>query len=332
MLMDAMTRLIQEHLDETAIRVGRQEWLAAAWAAVEEMGLPLALVPEDNGGFGIAPGDALTLVRLAGAHAVPLPIGETMMANAALAAAGLPLAVGPAALIPASADIKLVEDRLTGTARRVAWGGEARTLAIEVDGDRLVRLSEGWQIASRSRNLAHHSRDDLVIDAVVSPVTRAGPPLIARGGAVRALQIAGALTRALELTIDHVNERSQFGRTLAKFQAIQHEAARAAGDIAAADASAGLASEAMGRSTDESLLAVAAARIRGGEAVSVVMAVAHQLHGAMGFTAEHSLHLLSTACWSWRDEFGAQPWWNRQLGRAAIAAGGAGLWPFITAA
>ena len=103
MVADATARLIADHLDEAAIRRGHDLWLADAWAAVEDMGLLLALVPEAMGGFGMAQADALSLVRLLGQHAVPLPIGETMMANAVLAAAGLPLATGPAALIPASA-------------------------------------------------------------------------------------------------------------------------------------------------------------------------------------------------------------------------------------
>ena len=203
---------------------------------------------------------------------------------------------------------------------------------IEVEGDRRVRLEQGWTVATQASNLAGHARDDLHIDAAAVAVPRAGPPLIARGGALRALQIAGALRTMLELTVDYVNERSQFGRSLGKFQAIQHEAARAAGEVAAADAAAGLAVEAMMRAPEEAMLAIAAARVRGGEAVGIVNAIAHQLHGAIGFTREHRLHLLTKACWSWRDEYGAQPWWSRQLGKAAIAAGGANFWPFVTAA
>ena len=61
-------------------------------------------------------------------------------------------------------------------------------------------------------------------------------------------------------------------------------------------------------------------------------AIAHQVHGAIGFTQEHSLHHLTRRLWSWRDEFGNDAEWSRRLGHAAIAAGADGLWPMITAA
>ena len=58
--------------------------------------------------------------------------------------------------------------------------------------------------------------------------------------------------------------------------------------------------------------------------------IASQMHGAIGFTREHRLHLYSTALWAWRDEFGGQVFWAKRLGSAALAAGGAGFWPMVT--
>jgi acyl-CoA dehydrogenase len=55
------------------------------------------------------------------------------------------------------------------------------------------------------------------------------------------------------------------------------------------------------------------------------------MHGAIGFTREHRLHLYTTSLWTWRDEFGGQVFWARQLGQAALAAGGTGYWPMVTA-
>jgi acyl-CoA dehydrogenase len=81
-----------------------------------------------------------------------------------------------------------------------------------------------------------------------------------------------------------------------------------------------------------SALAVAAAKIRAGEAAGKVAEIAHQVHGAIGFTHEHSLHRLTRRLWSWRDEFGTESHWSRELGRAVMAAGVDALWPMITAA
>jgi len=80
---------------------------------------------------------------------------------------------------------------------------------------------------------------------------------------------------------------------------------------------------------------VAAAKLRAGEAGQIVAALAHQVHGAIGFTDEHSLHHFTKRLWSWRDEFGTERDWSRALGKAALKGGPAGsddsFWSFVTA-
>ena len=75
-----------------------------------------------------------------------------------------------------------------------------------------------------------------------------------------------------------------------------------------------------------------AAKARAGEAASIAAGLAHQAHGAIGFTREYELHYATRRLWSWRDEFGNEAEWNRVVGRAALAAGADGLWPALTAA
>ncbi len=79
------------------------------------------------------------------------------------------------------------------------------------------------------------------------------------------------------------------------------------------------------------LFAAAVAKIRAGEAAGKVSEIAHQVHGAIGFTHEHSLHHLTRRLWSWRDEFGIESDWSVELGRAVAARGPAALWPLLTA-
>ncbi|MFT3977693.1 MAG: acyl-CoA dehydrogenase family protein [Sphingomonas bacterium] len=290
---------------------------ADLWAALEEQGVPLALVPEDAGGFGLDPRDGLELIRLFGRHAVPLPLGDTMMANAVLAEAGLPLAEGQAALVPA------------GHADRVAWGRTCRTFVVETP-QGVARIDAGFAVEREGGNLAGQPRD-----AMRFPVADAVPiagSLLERGAMVRALQCAGALERVLELTVAHTSERIQFGRPLAKFQAIQQELAKLAGETAAASAAADLAMDAFLADPADASFAIAAARVRIGEAVGRANGIAHQLHGAIGFTAEHNLHLFTTSLWAWRDEFGGAAHWARLLGDRALAAGKEGFWPMVTAA
>lgn len=312
MLADTAERLFAAHAD-TLADTG-DAWPDAAWAAIEESGLPLALVPEDAGGFGLPAIEALGLIRQIGRHALPLPLAETIVANAALAAAGLPLAEGPAALIPEGDD-------------RIAWGRNARTFVAEKEG-RLHRIVSAT--TTPGTNIAGMPRDGVNLgDGESAPSNGAG--LLELGALARALQMAGALERVLELTIDHVATRVQFGRTLSKFQAIQQEIAKLAGETAAASAAADHAADAYAQGGDLGF-AVAIARTRIGEAAGKANNIAHQLHGAIGFTREHALHRFTTALWAWRDEFGTQRHWTLQLGKRALDAGRDGYWPMVVAA
>ena len=337
MVLGTADRLMADQCDDATVRRARRgAWPASLWNAIAQMGLPLALVPEGSGGFGLDPVDAFALARLAGRHALPLPLGETMAANQALALAGLPLAEGPAAFVPVESGLVLRDGRITGTADRVPWGATVGTLVVEylLGGARHVaRLDSGWRVAESGTNIAHMPRDCLSIDAAITATAPAqGHPLYLMGAGLRVLQIAGALDQVLDLSIAHVSDRKQFGRALATFQAIQHELARIAGEAAAAGAAAGLAAEALAEAAGDPMLSVAAARIRSAEAASVAAGVAQQLHGAIGFTQEHRLHWYTSALWSWRDEYGGPHHLTQCLGAAALAVGRDGFWPFVVAA
>ncbi|MFN9544879.1 MAG: hypothetical protein ACK59B_17160, partial [Alphaproteobacteria bacterium] len=78
-------------------------------------------------------------------------------------------------------------------------------------------------------------------------------------------------------------------------------------------------------------LAVAVAKIRAGAAVAAGTSIAHQVHGAIGITREHSLHYATRRLWSWRAEFGAEAYWAEELVRSLAREGGAGFWPALTA-
>ena len=142
--------------------------------------------------------------------------------------------------------------------------------------------------------------------------------------------MAGALSRALALSVGYAQTRVQFGRPIGKFQAIQHNLAVMAGQSAAAIAAAAMAADALEGGLPPVL--VGAAKARAGEAASVAAGLAHQSHGAIGFTQEYELHYATRRLWSWRDEFGNEAEWNAVVGRAMLGAGADGLWSAMTAA
>ena len=202
---------------------------------------------------------------------------------------------------------------------------ERNLVALAAPGD--CRIAAG-------SNLAGEPRDEVDFSGVRSTAAAFATPdaaaLHALGALMRSAQMAGALQCILEASVQYARERVQFGRPIGRFQAVQQNLAVLAGQTAAATAAAEAAIEAAARGLDSR--AVAAAKIRAGEAAGIGAAIAHQVHGAIGFTQEHRLHYSTRRLWSWRDEFGNEAYWARRLGGEVAAAGADRLWQGITAA
>jgi alkylation response protein AidB-like acyl-CoA dehydrogenase len=147
--------------------------------------------------------------------------------------------------------------------------------------------------------------------------------------ALATAEIAGAIATVLTLTRDWTQTRQQFGKPLARHQAVQHLLARLAGEAAAADAAVGVAGLALAGGGAPAPLRVAAAKAQASEAAGAAAAIAHQLHGAIGIAAEHRLHLFTRLLWQRRDVAGSEHEWHARLGAAALAQGSA--WALATA-
>lgn len=337
MLREATERLLADVVTPAArAQVAAAEFPQDLWSAVEELGLPSALLPEEAGGFGVPVDEALPLLMVAGEHALPLPLADTMLAGFLLAKAGLEIPAGPLAIAPA-ADITLdASGRASGHARNVPWGRHARAvvaLADSASGTAVICLPQSALSVEPNTGIAGEPRDDLRFEgaaAATTTVAFGAREWRAAGAATRALLMAGALRSVSAMTAQYAQERKQFGRALGKFQAIQQSLAVLAGQTASAVAAAGIAAEAIAAWDDGLLPAIAAAKVRTGEAAGAGAAIAHQVHGAIGFTQEHRLHEFTRRLWGWRDEFGREAEWARELGRHLAAAGPDGLWPALT--
>ena len=344
-LIDSASRLLTDLSGRSLwARAEQGEWPAKEWSALVEMGLVQALLPA-TGGENPTPEEALPLAELAGYHALPMPLPETLVGNYLLAKAGLALTDRPLGLagVPHEAGPRLSRREgqwcLSGSLRRIPWARHLSRILLTAQTDHrpaLVSLpTEGlrWQTDT---SLAGEPRDSCLLQDVVlepgdfAPLPADEPSLLEWGALIRSLQMAGAMRRVLELSVQYANERVQFGRPIGKFQAIQQQLAAAAGQAAAAGAAAGAAARQAGAPTSASF-AIAVAKARVGEAAGTVAAIGHQVHAAMGFTQEHTLHYSTRRLWSWRDEFGNEAFWQREIGALAVAQGRDGLWPFLTA-
>ena len=135
----------------------------------------------------------------------------------------------------------------------------------------------------------------------------------------------------MDLAVGYAQERVQFGRPISKFQAVQQNLAVLAGQTAAAVAAANLGIEALGKADAErEMFLIAVAKTRVGEAATLACEIAHQVHGAIGFTKEYALQLSTRRLWSWREEFGSDPEWAARVGSHACANGADGLWEMLT--
>jgi acyl-CoA dehydrogenase len=206
-------------------------------------------------------------------------------------------------------------------------------------GEAVVVLGQDDVTVRPGRNLAGEPRDDVTVDrvvpaAAVAPVpVGTGQTLRNRAALTRALLLAGALERVLDLTVRYASERQQFGRPLSAFQAIQQQVAELAAEVAATRGAVDAAVRRCasdGFAGSRSWVAVAAAKVQAARAAGVAARIAHQVHGAIGFTEEHPLHLATTRLWAWRDEAGTQAEWAAELGTLVLTADAGHLWELLT--
>lgn len=229
-------------------------------------------------------------------------------------------------------------DMLCDTARTV-FTGASDIAPIEEAGFGLLLVPEAndgfggdWGDLDAVLHIAGVAAPDLpIVDLILSGLADAPMPL--RAAATVSL-MAGAMGQALALSIEHVNMRQQFGRPLGKFQAVQQSLAVMACEVAAVDAAAAAMAarlDATAFDVDAAGFEIAAAKLRANRAVGIVTAVAHQVHGAIGFTREYDLHRMTIPLMRWRGEHGNDAYWAQRLGRHVAALGGRGLWETMTA-
>lgn len=344
MLADAAAAVLADHCTPAAVRAIEAAVSAAGdaadtaaqaaqaapawqalWQALCAAGFADALVPEPHGGAGLALADLAPVWTLFGAHALPLPLAETMLARAMLAPAGIAAPDGPIALgrVHALPDGRWHATTVPGARCAVAvLAGDGRTC-------RLLDLADAHAQAAGFELDATLTWPAAAVQA--APVLQASalPDLRGWQALVLAQQLAGALGAVFERTLAHANERQQFGRAIGRFQAIQHQLSVMAEEVFAARMAAQIGCWADGNSLQPDALRVATSKARCSEAALQVAALAHSIHGAIGFTREFDLQLYTRRLHAWRQAAGSESHWHRVLGEALVDGGDAPLLPML---
>ncbi len=292
---------------------------------------------EELGGHG---GDLQDTAEVTAALVgTPSPLAETLIGAAQLltrAGLALPDEAEVVVVVPAT-DASLTNGRLRATATRVPWASWATHLLVpiaEESGTTVALVRTDAATLTPGRNVADEPRDDVVLDAVPVATARIDAPLAdvllrieLTGALTRSIQISAALARLVPLTTSHVNDRVQFGRPLLQFQAVQQSLADLAAEASAARAITDTAAANAGTSRAPQL--IAAAKTRASLAAGTGARIAHQLHGAIGVSQEHSLHRYTRPLWSWRDEFGNEAVWGGWIAERYAAEAEGALWSWL---
>ncbi|KWV60695.1 acyl-CoA dehydrogenase [Bradyrhizobium macuxiense] len=320
-------------------------WKAPLWQALTEAGLPLSWVPDDLGGSGASLAEGFSVLNVAGRHAIAVPLAETMLAGWLLTQARIASPEGEMTVVPAGPKDRITlnsDGSLSGRARGVPFAKDAKHFAVLASGNgsNSIALVDAAKCRTESGTGLGGDHSDTVTLDKVPPITIKPAPknfdqtaLMLMGGVVRSLQIAGALEAMLDISVRYSNERVAFEKKISRFQAVQHNLARLAGESAAALAAATSAADTIVSATsldnDAVFLEAASAKIRCSEAAEKGGGIAHQVHGAIGFTIEHILHRYSLRALAWRDDFGSESHWAVELGKLVANRGADELWPLV---
>lgn len=302
------------------------------WRHLDELGMVRLTGAEEHGGSGAGWFEAAELLAAAASNGVRIPLAEhDLLACWLLEASGLP--VGAAVRTVCMLD-------KNGIATEVPWAGAADRVVVgwRADGGhRVADIAVEQLTITAGTNLIGEPRDTVEADLAGLQGTPIPLSLVTqlrlKSGLVRSIQVCAALDRIVQLSIEHVSSRIQFGRPLSKFQAVQNLISDVAAEAALARAATEAALTAAvtnGWSATGLDFLVAVARSCAGHATSVVVRNAHQALGAIGTTREHRLHEFTRAALAWRSEFGSVQYWDDQVTDAALFASAGGLWGLIT--
>lgn len=292
------------------------------WDKIVELGFPLLGIPEEDGGAGGSVAYLCSVVRAAGRHLALVPLVEVATASWLAHESSVRAPRDGIVTIAVRPDV----NGGTVTAHRVPFARHATTLVLLED-DRMGIADADNTTVTAGLNLADEPRDRTSVserEVLWSPARGVGDRARNRLALLRSAAILGVLEATEAAVVKHVREREQFGAPLARLPVVRERLALIAEAVALARAAVENARREV--VIHERALGAGASKIVTSRAAATVAQIAHQLHGAIGVTSEHPLHLYTRRMLAWRDEDGTELDWGRRTGRMLLDGGGAALW------
>jgi alkylation response protein AidB-like acyl-CoA dehydrogenase len=327
---DTVRDLLQKECPPEAVRAA---WVDGnghdpdLWRALADMGVVGLTAPETSGGLGLAELDLVLLLQETGRAALAEPIVETT-------AVVMPLLAGRTDH-PAAAD---------WLARLVAGEAVATAAVTEVPyfpgadyADLFVTERDGLVVAvsaasarvtpqpsvdgSRRLGSASWAPDDEVVLADGPGAVAAVALALDRGALGTAAQLLGVAQHLLDVTVDYVTQREQFGVPVGSFQAVKHHLADAALQLAFAEPVVHHAAYALARRAPTASRDVSMAKCFANQAAEVAARTALQCHGAIGYTVEYDLHLWLKRVWALSPAWGDTAHHRARVATAVLGPG-----------
>jgi alkylation response protein AidB-like acyl-CoA dehydrogenase len=291
----------------------------ALWRKLAGAGVTGLAVPERWGGLGAGPLDVVVACEELGHHALPGPVAESvavvpwLIAELAgdapgetfadrwlpgLAAGDLIATVALPPALPYAADADVAGLVLLG-AGDVIWLAEPGARHRSVDRARALFETGGHEVLARG-------------PAAAAAVARA----LDAGALACAAQLLGAGRALLAASVRHAGQRIQFGRPIGAFQAVKHQLADVAIALEFAGPLLDAAATALAAGGPGAARDVSAAKVACTSGAHQAARAALQVHGAIGYTEEHDLHL-----WLTKVRALAGIWGTQSQHRARIMAG-----------
>lgn len=297
-LRDAATSLLDARSAPEAVRNVVDNgggWDRSLWGELVEQGWAAVVVPEDLGGLGLGWVEGAVLMEAVGAHVAPVPILGQLVALDAVARAGETdwlerLLAGDA--------IAAVTHRplpASGSTVPVPYLLSADVLVAPTDAGRLVLVDlEGAEVEALPAMDLTRELGRLDVDSLTR-VDLGGPDAIEAfldaGAVAVSAELLGAAARCLDDTVAYARDRVQFGRPIGSFQAVKHRCADMLVDVEGMRSTVFWAAWCIGADDPDASVAASTAKVWSADASKRVMADGLQIHGGIGFTWEHDLHL-----------------------------------------
>ncbi len=270
---------------------------ATRWKALAAMGVVGLLAPEDAGGMGMTEVELALVLEEAGRAGLPEPLAEVAAVTVPLLAASgdverlARVTAGDLVVVPALAIDPFPAHVPAADAVLLEAGGALRLVARD-------------ELTWTDRPNVDHARPTVALGDpgtsgdVLDVPREAIAAGAARGAWAAAAVLCGTARRLLDLATEYAIQREQFGVPIGSFQAVKHHLATALVDVEFARPLVHRAAWSLATAADEAALHASMAKAAAGEAAQAAARAALQVHGAIGYTWEHPLHLLLKRVWS----------------------------------